>query len=456
MPPRALLALLLCGCSGAAGPRDAARPNVLLILSDDQRLDTIGNPLVWTPNLDALAREGTVFTRAVSPNPVCLPSRAEILTGTSGFRNGVLPGFTDRLDAALPTWSATMAAAGYRTAYAGKWHTPGKPRDRGYAESPGFFTGGLKGAPRRKDLLGREITGYHGWVFQTEDGARFPERGVGLTEETDVRIAEAAIEFVRRPHDRPYFLHVNFTSPHDPLMPPGRHRSRYDPARMPLPKNFMPGHPFDHGNLAGRDERLWPSPRTPEDVRAELALYYAAISHVDEQVGRLLDAVRGTRTIVVFSSDHGLAIGSHGLRGKQNLYEHTVGVPLIFSGPGIPKGERRAAQVYLRELFPTVCELAGIPAPVEGSFARVVRGETDRHHDAVFGYWTDAQRMIRTDEWKLIVYPRAGRVQLFHLPGDPFELTDLSLDPARAETRDALRARLEAWQAEVRDPLLRR
>ncbi len=460
-----LAGILAAGCASTGGAGEG-RPDVLLLLSDDQRPDTIaalGNPAIHTPNLDALARSGTSFERAFVPNPLCIPSRAELLTGSSGFRNGILPGFSDRLDSAHPTWPAAMRAAGYRTGYAGKWHTQGKPRDRGYEESPGFYMGSRGPHPPTRDLLGREITGYRGWMFQTEDGRTFPEKGSGVSEATDVHIADAAIGFLRSADPRPFFLQVNFTSPHDPLMPPARHRARYDPARIALPPDFLPEHPFDHGNAGGRDEKLLPSPRSERDVREELALYYATVSHLDEQVGRILEALRASgraqRTIVIFSSDHGLAVGSHGLRGKQNMYEHTVGVPLVVSGPGIPRGARRRAQVYLRELFPTVCELAGVPVPpgVEGrSFAGVLRGGPDRHHEAVFGYFNDAQRMIRTDGWKLIRYPRIGRVQLFRLSDDPFELRDLSADPAHAATRDALAARLESWQLEVRDPLLRR
>src|SRR5262245_42221834 len=132
--------------------------------------------------------------------------------------------------------------------------------------------------------------GYRGWVFQTDDGKLFPEQGVGLTPDISRRFADAAITFLKRKPSRPLFLHVNFTAPHDPLLLPPDHEKAYDPERLPLPANFLPRHPFDHGNLTGRDEQLWPSPRTESDARAELAAYYAVISHLDEQVGRVLAA----------------------------------------------------------------------------------------------------------------------------------------------------------------------
>jgi arylsulfatase A-like enzyme len=186
------------------------------------------------------------------------------------------------------------------------------------------------------------------------------------------------------------------------------------------------------------------------------------ISHLDEQVGRIREALEETgqaaNTIVVFSSDHGLAIGSHGLRGKQNMYEHTVGVPLIFAGPGIPKGARRDAQVYLRDLYPTICDLAGvdIPATVEGrSRAGILRGTERSSQRYAFGYFRDVQRMVRGDRWKLIEYPKAGRTHLFDLAADPAELRDRSADPECAGVLAGLRAELSAWQRQVGDPLLK-
>jgi arylsulfatase A-like enzyme len=163
-------------------------------------------------------------------------------------------------------------------------------------------------------------------------------------------------------------------------------------------------------------------------------------------------------TLIIFSSDHGLAMGSHGLMGKQNQYEHTCGVPLIMAGPGIPVGKRITAQCYLRDLFPTVCEMAGIPIPptVQGtSLMPVLRGEKAEVHDAVFGYFTDAQRMIRTaDGWKLISYPKIKKLQLFNVTNDPYELHDLAEEPAQQERIKKMQEQLEAWQKAQGDPLV--
>ncbi len=447
----------------AEGQSSSRRPNVLLVVSDDQRPDTVhalGNPIIQTPTLDRLVREGTAFTRAIAANPICVPSRAEIMTGCDSFRNGVPAGGRIRPDLVL--WAQAMRDAGYHSWYVGKWMNDGRPTTRGYEETLGLFAGGgAKWWVDQLDYHGRPVTGYRGWIFQDDQGHKFPEKGVGLTPDISKEFAEAAIRFIRRKPKKPFFLHVNFTAPHDPLLMPPGYEGTYDPDRIPLPPNFLPEHPFDHGNFDGRDEKLLPWPRTPKDVREDLAVYYAVISHMDEHLGRILAALDQTgqagSTIVIFTSDQGLAMGSHGLRGKQNMYEHTIGVPLLFRGPAVPRGRRCDAQCYLRDLYPTVCELAGIeiPGTVQGrSLAPVLRGEAQSVYPHVFGRFTDSQRMIRADRWKLVYYPKVPKYQLFDLSGDPHELTNLADDPKHAELAADLRGKLEAWQREVGDPLV--
>ncbi|QDU61620.1 Arylsulfatase [Planctomycetes bacterium Pan216] len=465
---KSLAITLLCSVIWFLAPTTTwageAKPNILLLVSDDQRPDTIGalgNDAIETPNLDRLVREGTSFTRAVCANPICTPSRAEILTGCDGFTNGTLD-FGRKINPDLTTFPEAMVRDGYHAWYVGKWHNNDRPKDHGYEESRGLFgSGGGKWWKDQVDWKGRPITGYRGWIFQDDDRTKHPELGVGLTPNISSHFADAAIELIGREREKPFFLHVNFTAPHDPLIMPPGYADRYPPESMALPKNFLPRHPFDHGNFDGRDEQLLPWPRTKAGVKDELAMYYRVISHLDAQVGRILNELdrRGEsdNTIVLYTSDHGLAVGSHGLRGKQNMYEHTIGVPLIVRGPGIPKGERRDAQVYLRDIYPTCCELTGaaIPASVNGrSFAAVFADKEKEIHPHVFGYFRDAQRMIRDDRWKLIHYPKIDRVQLFDLVHDPNELRDLSDDPRHAKTRARLKAQLHEWQHQVKDPVL--
>jgi arylsulfatase A-like enzyme len=453
-----LLALLLL-----TAPALAARPNVLLIVSDDQRPDTIhalGNDLIDTPNLDRLAREGCAFTRATCGNPICTPSRAEILTGSCSFRNGVND-FGRKIAPDIPLMPRWFQDAGYQTWYVGKWHNDGTPIERGYDRTNGLYRGGGgKWYKPQIDFADRPVTGYRGWIFQNDKGEKFPDLGVGLTGDISAKFADAAIELLEQESDKPFFLHVNFTAPHDPLMLPTGYETKYSPSDMKLPANFLVEHPFDHGNFDGRDEKLFKWPRTSAETRAEIAAYYAVISHMDAQIGRMLDALKSSgrlkNTIVVFGSDHGLGVGSHGLRGKQSMYEHTIGVPLLMRGPGIPQGKRHAAQCYMRDIFPTVADLCGVSIPdaIDGrSLKPVIDGKREEVHPFVVGYFRNFQRMIRQGDWKYIEYPAVKKRQLFNLKTDPNELTNLADSKKYAENRNALQKAMHTWLAERGDPL---
>ena len=431
-------------------------PNVLLIVSDDQRPDTIGaagNSAIETPALDRLVASGTRFTRATCANPICTPSRAEILTGCTGMRNGVFD-FGRTIDPNLTTIPEPFADAGYATWYCGKWHNNGRPRLHGYEKTSRLFTGGGgKWAVPRVDYRGTPITGYKEWIFRDASDKVLPALGIGLTAKISEQIADGAIDAIKQSGDQPFFVHVNFTAPHDPLLPHPEFAKRYANKQVPLPENFSPDHPFDHGNRGGRDEVLLPIPRTKNDVIADLRAYYAVISHMDAQVGRILNALDEAKqtenTIIVFTSDHGLAMGSHGLRGKQNMYEHTIGIPMIFSGPSIPQNRSVDGQAYLRDLLPTICELAGVKieeSTIDGrSQVPVILGEIESLYEYVYGYFRDSQRMIRGVRWKLIDYPIAKRQQLFDLKNDPFELSDLANDPNHAKVKQDLSRRLTDW-----------
>ena len=495
----AIVAWPLTAC--AEEPPARARPNVLVIVADDLRSDAIGpyanGPSGYgpsgtgpshitaarTPALDRLAAAGTVFRRAVCANPICVSSRAEILTGLSTVRVGNDPARLSALVTSSPRWPQVMLAAGYRTGYVGKWHTTGRPSAHGFAESFALYGGGGGKFPatHATDAHGRPITGYRGWVFQDDAGRPRPELGIGLTPNISERFADGAIEFLNQTDERPFFLHVNFTAPHDPRLLPRGYERAYEASRLPLPKNFAADHPFDHGNQGGRDELLLPRPLTAPMVRDELAVYYALVEHMDAQIGRILAALEkrnGPRpTIIVFTSDHGLALGSHGLVGKQNMYEHTIGVPLIVAGPSVPPGESQTAPCYLRDLYPTICDLCGIPVPTPldgrslkplfapneksgekadqkadnptGGSNRARRGP----HEFTVGYFGDVQRMIRTDRWKLIHYPKLNREQLFDLRADPHELRDRITDEKLKPVANELRAKLREWLAEHGDAI---
>ena len=199
------------------------------------------------------------------------------------------------------------------------------------------------------------------------------------------------------------------------------YRRRYDEAKMPLPANYLPLHPFDNGALTIRDEKLAAWPRSEGDIRKHLTDYYGVITYLDGQIGRILQALdesgQGANTIVIFSSDHGLAIGSHGLMGKQNIYEDGMKVPLIIAGPGLRRGTS-AAFVYLYDLFPTICDLVGIdgrPRIHGQSFGPVIEGKSETAREAVLLAFMESQRAIREADWKLIRYPQVNITQLFDL-----------------------------------------
>src|SRR5687768_1083316 len=285
------------------------RPNFVLLLTDNQPPETIralGNPYIETPHLDRLVAEGVTFTRAIAANPHCIPSRAEMLTGATGFTNLSSP-FGDTLNSRLTFWGTAMKEGGYHTWYCGKWHTQGTPRSRGFEETRALV-GHVRDLPQTHPTMrnGRPATGHKGSVFVTDDGKPEPEKGVGLTRQSDRYIADGAIEFIRRKPDRPFFLHVSFTGTHDPLLPPPGYENKYHPDSIPLPPNFMPEPLFDYGNARGRDELLMPSPYTPADVKQELADIYAVVSHLDAQIGRIRAALEETgqaqNTVLIFTT----------------------------------------------------------------------------------------------------------------------------------------------------------
>ena len=234
----------------------------------------------------------------------------------------------------------------------------------------------------------------------------------------------------------------------------------YDPEDIDLPENYLPEHPFDAGVHQIRDERLLKRPLTESVIRGQLAKYYALVTHTDAQIGRILEALdasgQAENTIVVFSSDNGLALGSHGLTGKQNVYEHSVRVPLVISGPGIPEGQTRAQLCYLYDVYPTLCELAGveIPETVEFSSLKQLFDEPDRpHRDHLYFSFMSWQRAVRGERYKLIEYAVDGarHTQLFDLKNDPEEVRDLFREDSNEPEIQRLRRRLEAERDRLND-----
>jgi arylsulfatase A-like enzyme len=263
------------------------------------------------------------------------------------------------------------------------------------------------------------------------------------------QFADEAVGFLGTvANGEPWLCYASFNAPHDPRRAPPEWHAKFRPEDMEVPANFLPQHPFDNGELAVRDEKLASFPRTEGELRRHLADYHAAIAFMDAQMGRMVSAIpSGQRenTIIVFASDHGLAIGSHGLYGKQNLYEHSMRSPLIVAGPGVKAGRKVGALCYLLDIFPTLGAMAGVKGP-EGSEGRdlsaVLRGESDRGRDVITLNYRDVQRAVTDGRWKCIEYPVAGEVQLFDLENDPGEMVNLAASPDQSEVLGRMRGLL--------------
>jgi arylsulfatase A-like enzyme/acetyl esterase/lipase len=423
-----------------------SRPNVLVLFADDQRADTIaalGNPHIRTPNLDRLVRNGVSFRRAYMmggmQGATCVPSRAMLLTGQSLFH----------IDEKLmrdETWPAAFGRAGYTTYISGKWHNTPPSLPKSFQRGGAILAAGMAN-PMQAKLRRME-----------PDGKLTPPEL--SPKHACAAFADDAIAFINEKHASPFFCYVPFDAPHDPHIVPEDLPIHYDPAKIPLPKNFLPQHPWDNGEMNVRDERLLPWPRTPEQIRAMLAEYYRYISYLDAQIGRVLDALEASphakNTIVVFAADSGVARGSHGLIGKQNVYEHSLRVPLIVSGPGIPANQTTDAMCYLFDVMPTLGALCGVAAPKtsEGlDLTATLKNPATRARTAMIFAYRDVQRAFRDERWKLICYPRVDRTQLFDLKNDPDETTNLADRPEHASRIAAMQAALEAEMHRLGDPI---
>ena len=430
------LGLLLCGLHHAGA---AAKPNILFLFADDLRADSIGalgNPDVQTPNLDALVRRGFAFTNAYclggnSP-AVCTPSRNMLLSGNAYFRwrdhistvGGKKPGML--APGTAPNFPLSMQDAGYVTYHHGK---------------------------RGNTALDIQAKFQHNKYLKNDEGDR-------KDGEPGRQIIDEAIQFVNGGHeDKPFFMYLAFGNPHDPRVAAPKYLAQYHPAELALPKNFRPVHPFENGEMSVRDEKLLPWTRTEAAIRQTLHEYYATITGLDFHIGRLLAALKASGqlddTIVIFSADQGIAIGSHGLLGKQNLYDVGMKAPLVFAGPGIPRGASEAL-VYLLDIYPTICELAGTPPPanIDGrSFRGVLAGETKTARDHLFLSYMSVQRAWRDARWKVIRYPQVNVTQLFDLASDPDEMRDLAGDPAHTSRVSEILVKLQTAQAKFGDNL---
>lgn len=447
------------GCEPREGERDGPL-NVLFLFPDQMRaqaMGCMGNPDVKTPNLDRLAQEGILFRNHFANSPVCCPARAIILTGKYAHTNGMIANDL-RLRESETSMAELFAERGYRTGFIGKWHLDGGKRQPGWIP-PGARRQGFE------FWAANQVSHNH---FDTHYYRDEPEPIPIKTFESEAW-TDLGIEFLRQASEdsRPFFLTVQMGPPHDPYLAPDEYMEMYDPEAISLRPNFA-------GDESDRD--LEPNPYIATPGRKEIAAYYAMVTAVDDQVGRILEELDrlGLResTVVIVSSDHGDMLGSHGARLKRKPWEESIRVPGIVRHPLAPAGRETDALFSHVDIAPTLLSLCGIgpPAEMQGSdLSPVILGESDSGPDSAYfqifgpflaGGVTQGWRGIRKQRYMYARTEDAPWV-LYDLETDPFELTNLVDDPSSADLMEQLDGELaglmdrhgDSWEHDWTAPL---
>jgi len=470
---------------GAGSGPAQRQPNIVFIITDQQRFDTIaalGYDYVDTPNLDRLVHEGTTFTRTYVSAPSCSPSRSSLFTGVYPHTLGVLR----NEDLWQHSWVELLAAAGYRCVNVGKMHTAPWETPLGFHE---------RTVVENKDRDHPNVPFYHDQWDKAlwSHGLRKPTRTVHR-EEADYRERLGAFEwnlpdnlhsdnFVAAnarwwletyPGDEPFFLQVGFPGPHPPYDPVARHLDAYRDREVPLPvrtPDDLENQPAalkelrQHHQENDHDSVVHLADPTDEQSRRQRRHYFANITQIDEQIGLLIEtlAARGSldNTVIIFTSDHGDCLGDHGHSQKWTMYEPSVRVPAILWGPGIQPGQRVEALTAMMDLGPTVLELAGLTPPpwMEAqSLLPALQGHEwpgrthvfSEHAKDMILTGTELMTMVRDDCWKYVEFIDSDDGQLFNLEADPSELRNLWNSPADSDAsraRAQLRDVVSRWRA---------
>ena len=478
---------------GTAAP--ARPPNILFLMTDQQRWDCVGangNALIKTPNLDRIAARGANFTHAYVASPVCVPSRISFFTGRYAHSHRNRVNYTP-LDRSEVLMQARLKQAGYHTASVGKLHY--YPPTAEMARRTGFDIVDLHDGVPFTDLWSdyvkwrqtndpkKDVLNYRALAKDIAPGKN-PFRAVIGTEYTDTawvgqRARYWLAELARA--DRPFFLNVSFWKPHSPyeIAPP--YDSMYDDVDIPLPQDFSEADlkqlPLPLQKLASRDAggMLKINRQRLEWIYRS---YYGAISHVDHEIGLLLDVLEASgqadNTLIVFTSDHGDQLLEHGIMGKNCFFEPSVRVPFMVSLPGRVKPSRHDELIETVDLLPTLFEFIGLPEPREcqgRSFAPLIAamGRAYTPHDVVFseniipevitggpldlpfekgkgvdGILHPDAKMARTDRWKYCYYSGGGS-ELYDVQADPHEQKNLAGREDFRAVEDDLRTRLLNW-----------
>ena len=454
---------------GAEPPLAGSKPSILFLFADDMTYEAIrafGHTDIDTPNLDRLVARGTTFSHAYNmgswSGAVCVASRTMLITGRSVWDAKNIYATTDAERQAGVLWPQLLQAAGYRTFMTGKWHIQ-------------------TDAARCFDVTRHVRPGMPKTVPASYN--RPPAEGADPWDPTDVRLggfweggrhwsevtADDAIAFLGDADGDagPAFFYIAFNALHDPRQSPREYLDRYPVERIAAPQPFLPKYPHAEAMGAGpglRDEKLAPFPRTTQAVKIHRREYYALVTHLDDQIGRILRALEASgeadNTWIFFTADHGLGVGHHGLMGKQNQYDHSIRVPFVVVGPGVAAGVTDPTPIYLQDVMPTTLELAGAVRPdhvfFQSLLPRLSRGAgkpPTAPYESIYGGYLNLQRSVSHAGWKLIVYPNSKTLRLYHVAEDPQETIDLATQPEHTERLRDLCDRLTALQRDLGDPL---
>lgn len=490
---------LVVGCATQDSDLEPAeKPNIVFLFADDltySAINALGNSEIETPHLNRLVYNGVSFSNAYNMGAwggaVCAASRAMIISGRFVWRANEFRRNWGEKDTTYyhQSWGKLMEGAGYDTYMTGKWHVDAKP-EQVFQTVKHIRPGMPKDSWNHHEMVrqfnevvdkqmidGKRVTsadvmpiGYNrpqgkdddSWSPTDPKFGGFWEGGKHWSEV----LKDDALEFIdqAKTKDDPFFMYLAFNAPHDPRQAPQEFIDKYPIENISLPKSWLPEYPWKDsiGNGPGlRDEALAPFPRTEYATKVNIQEYYAIITHLDAQIGKILDALEASgkmdNTYIFFTADHGLAMGKHGLFGKQNMFDHSIRPPLMVMGPDIPKGKIVNTDVYLQDIMATSLDLAGVekPAYVEfNSFIDQARGEASQSAYAeIYGAYINNQRMIRKDGFKLIVYPKINKILLFNLEKDPEEIENLADDDDQQGKVKTLFTDLIALQKEMDDDL---
>lgn len=428
--------------------------NVLLIMTDQQRWDTLGcygNRVIETPNLDFLAAEGTLFTSAYSLTPSCIPARASLLTGMNAWNTGItgMEKHEGPMGVNYPhTLPGELTKAGYHTQGIGKMHFYPQRSLNGFhhtvldesgrVEDPGFVSDYKawfdKNKPGDFDIIDHGIH-WNSWMAR-------PYHAPEYLHPSNWTVNEALQFLKRKDPSKPYFLKVSFARPHSPYDAPEYYFNLYMNKSLPKPFEGEWNQIYGEPSQWASDTNAWRGRRSEEETMRAKAGYYGSIHHIDHQIGRLLSVMKKSgdfqRTLIIFTSDHGDMLGDHGLWRKTYAYEGSAHIPFIIvppKGMNLSAGQVTNKPVVLHDIMPTVLDYMGldIPSSVDGvSLKPLIEGKNHTWREYIHGehtkcYADDHEMHYLTDgRYKYIWLPRLQQEQLFDLQNDPHEEHDLS------------------------------